>query len=175
MSRAGEHQHSDAVGSDSSLSVDHHPHAGRAWARCEVDLAAGIFLLIFAGLAWWYGQPLKVGTAFRMGPGFVPLLLSWTMGAFGILLIAMGLLHRGPALEGWRLKPIVLVLGAMVAFGLTIESLGLLVATMLAVVISGIAAPGFRWREVLLLGIGLAVGSVLLFPVALNLSLRIFP
>ena len=113
MSKAGEHQHSDAVGSDSSLSVDHRPHAGRAWARCEVDLVAGIFLLVFAGLAWWFGQPLKFGTAFRMGPGFVPILLSWTMGAFGIALIAMGLIHRGPALEGWRLKPIALVLGAM--------------------------------------------------------------
>lgn len=175
MSKAGEHHHSDAVGSDSSVSVEHRPHAGRAWARGETDLVAGIFLLVFAGLAWWFGQPLKFGTAFRMGPGFVPILLAWTLGAFGIALIAMGLVHRGPALEGWRIKPIAMVLGAMVLFGLAIESLGLLVAAALAVFISGIAAPGFRLREVLLLAIGLAVGSVLLFPVALNLSLRIFP
>ncbi|GAA4411186.1 tripartite tricarboxylate transporter TctB family protein [Quisquiliibacterium transsilvanicum] len=175
MSKAGEHHHTDAVGSDSSLSVEHHPHAGRPWARGEVDLVAGVFLLVFAGLAWWFGQPLKIGTAFRMGPGFVPMLLTWALGAFGIGLIAMGLLHRGPALEGWRLKPMVLVLGAMALFGLTIESLGLLVASTLAVFVSGIAAPGFRLREVLLLASALAVGSVLLFPVALNLSLRIFP
>lgn len=175
MSAAKDHHPSDAVGTDSSLPVDHQPHRGRVWARCEVDLLAGIFLLVFAGLAWWFGQSLKFGTAFRMGPGFVPMLLAWTMGAFGIALIAMGLLHRGPALEAWRLKPMALVLGAMIVFGLTIESLGLLIATTLAVFIAGIAAPGFRLREVILLAIALAVGSVLLFPMALNLSLRILP
>ncbi|HWS73502.1 MAG TPA: tripartite tricarboxylate transporter TctB family protein, partial [Quisquiliibacterium sp.] len=168
------HQHAEA-GSDSTLPIEHQPHAGRSFVRGETELVAGLFLIVFAGLAWWFGQPLKVGTAFRMGPGYVPMLLVWMLGAFGVALALMGLLHHGPALERWRLKPMVLVLGALVVFGLTIESLGLLIASILAVSISGLAAPSLRLRQLAVLAVALAIGSCLLFPLALNLSLRIFP
>lgn len=175
LSQAGQQHHSESAGSDSSLDVNHRERAGRAWFRGETDLVAGIFLIVFAALAWWFGQPLKVGTAFRMGPGYVPILLAWVLGAFGVGLVLLGLFHRGPRLERWRFKPMVLVLGALVVFGLTIEGLGLVIASILAVGMSGLAAPNYRMRELALLAIALAAGSALLFPIGLNLPLNIFP
>lgn len=139
------------------------------------ELAAGLFLLVVAGLAWWFGQPLKVGTAYRMGPGYVPILLSWITGAFGTVLLISGLIARGPALAKWQLRPIVLVLGSLVVFALCIERTGLLIASVLAVALSALAAPSPRLREIVLLALCLAGFACLLFPFALNLPLRILP
>lgn len=147
----------------------------RPLVRAEADLAAGLFLLVCAVLAWWFGQPLKVGTAYRMGPGYVPMLLSWVMGGFGLLLCVLGLARRGPPLQRWRLTPMALVLGSLVVFALAIERTGLLVASLLAVVLAGLAAPRRTVRSVLLLAVALAAFACLLFPFALQLPLRILP
>ncbi len=149
--------------------------AGPRLVRSQTDLVAGLFLLACALLLWWFGQPLKAGTAFRMGPGYVPMMLAWILAAFGVVLTAMGLLHRGPRLERWRLGPIVMILGAIVVFGLTIERAGLLIASALVVAMGGIATPDSRLREVLLLALCLAAFACLLFPIALQLPLNILP
>jgi putative tricarboxylic transport membrane protein len=149
--------------------------ARRHLVAAPTDLAAGIFLLVVAALAWWFGQDLKVGTAYRMGPGYAPIMLSWIAGGFGAVLVLTGLLRRGPALERWSLRPMALVLGAMVVFGLCIERTGLLVASALAVALSGLAAPSPRMREIVMLALCLAAFACLLFPFALNLPLKIFP
>ena len=143
--------------------------------RGPTDLAAGLFLLVCAALGWWFGQPLKVGTAYRMGPGYVPIMLSWVMGAFGLLLCVMAFVHRGPALEKWRAKPIVLVLGSLLVFALTIKRTGLLIASILAVGMASLASPQQRLRQTLLLAVCLAAFACVLFPFALQLPLRIFP
>lgn len=151
------------------------PPKRAGFIRSQTDLAAGVFLLVCAALAWWYGQPLKVGTAYRMGPGYVPILLAWILGGFGLALVVLGLTRRGVALETWRLKPIVLVLGSLVVFALTIERTGLLIASVLAVGLAGLAAPQQRLRQTALLALCLAGFACLLFPFALQLPLRILP
>jgi hypothetical protein len=156
--------------------TDPSPDAGRRrLVAAPTDLAAGIFLLVVAALAWWFGQNLKVGTAYRMGPGYAPIMLSWIAGGFGAVLVLSALLRRGPGLERWCLRPMALVLGAMVVFGLCIERTGLLVASALAVALSGLAAPSPRIREIVILALCMAAFACLLFPFALNLPLKIFP
>lgn len=139
------------------------------------DFVAGLFLLACAALIIWFGQPLKVGTAYRMGPGYVPMLLAGTLSVLGVLLCGLALWRKGPSLARWSPKPVTLVLAALVVFGLTIERAGLLVASLLAVSISSLAGVNPQFRQIAVLAIGLAVGACLLFPVALQLPLRIFP
>lgn len=143
--------------------------------RNPTDFIAGIFLLICATLGWWFGQPLKVGTAFRMGPGYVPMLLASVLAVFGLLLCLFGVFRQGSRLEPWNIRPIVLVLGALVVFGLTIERTGLLIASVLAVSIAALAQAGPQYRQIGLLAVGLSIGACLLFSVALQLPLRILP
>lgn len=143
--------------------------------RAPNDLAAALFLLACAGCAWWFGRDLSVGTAFRMGPGYIPRLLTWIVLGFGLLLLVRAFVWPGPALERWPWRPIVLVLGAMVVFGLTIERGGLLIASLLAVGLSAMAGAQSRWREVAVLSVALAVAACVLFPVLLQLPLRVLP
>jgi len=168
------------------VSRPHEPQAREAVARVSSsrsgkflrgpnEVASGLFLMVCAVLAWWFGQPLKVGTAYRMGPGYVPMLLAWTTGAFGATLLITGLLTHGARLEAWRFRSIVLVLGAMLVFGLTVERAGLLIASALAVALSALAAPSPRLREVVLLALCLAGFACVLFPLALQLPLKVLP
>ena len=143
--------------------------------RAPNDLIAALFLLACAGCAWWFGRELSVGTAFRMGPGYLPRLLTWIMFGFGLLLLARAFLLHGPALAPWPLRPIVLVLGAMAVFALTVERGGLLIASGLVVGLGALASPQNRWRSVLGLSVGLAVAACLLFPWLLQLPLRVLP
>jgi hypothetical protein len=87
----------------------------------------------------------------------------------------LGLLRPGASLEAWSVRRLVLVLGSMVVFGLTVERFGLLVAASLAVAIAAVAAPQPRWREIGLLAISLAAFACLLFAWALQLPLEVLP
>lgn len=143
--------------------------------RSPAEIAGGVFLLACALAAWWFGRPLKVGTAFRMGPGFVPMLLAWVVGAFGIVLCVIGLARRGPPLERWPLRPIALVIGAIVVFSVAIERAGLLASSAIVVAMSAMAAPSPRVRQVAVLAAVLAAFACVLFALVLRLPVRILP
>jgi putative tricarboxylic transport membrane protein len=148
---------------------------GRSGIGSGTDVAAGLFLILCGVLGAWLGQDLKVGTAYRMGPGYAPMLLSWILGGFGLVLVVLGILRSGARLEAWSVRRLVLVLGSMVVFGLTVERLGLLVAASLAVAIAAFAGQQTRWREIALLAISLAAFACLLFAWALQLPLEVLP
>ena len=143
------------------------------WLRNE--FVAGILLLALAAFVAVFGQSLQVGTAYRMGPGYVPLLLAWLIAGIGVLLCATAFGRSAQPLSRWSGRPILLVLGAMVVFALTIERAGLLVASLLAVVLAGLAAPRPRWPGLIALAVSLAAFVCLLFPLALQLPLKVWP
>lgn len=143
--------------------------------RAPNDLFAALFLLACAGCAWWFGRELSVGTAFRMGPGYIPRLLAWIVAGFGLLLLLRAFTWPGEPLARWPLRPLVLVLGAMVVFGLSVERAGLLLASLLSVSLAALASPQNRWRDTLLLAALLAAGACVLFPWLLQLPLRVLP
>ncbi len=149
--------------------------ARSALLRAPNDLIAALFLLACAGLAWWFGRGLSVGTAFRMGPGYIPRLLTWIILGFGLLLLLRAFVLHGPRLAPWPLRPLVLVLGGMLVFAFSVERAGLLIASLLVVGLAALASPQNRWRSVLALSVGLALAACALFPLLLQLPLRVLP
>ncbi|WP_207476200.1 tripartite tricarboxylate transporter TctB family protein [Arenibaculum pallidiluteum] len=143
--------------------------------RSPRNFAGGLVLLAIAALALWQIQDLSVGTAMRMGPGYYPRLLAFLLGFFGLVLMAGSVVVHGDGLERWRVKNLVLVLGAIVIFAFAIRTLGLVLSGAALMLVSALASHDLRWREVLLFTAGMLVFSVILFPIALNLPLPIWP
>ena len=56
-----------------------------------------------------------------------------------------------------------------------IDRAGLASAAAAAVIVGAYGGPEFRWREVLLLAVGLTAGTVALFSYALGLPMQIWP
>jgi hypothetical protein len=110
------------------------------------DAASGaIFLVIGAAFAL-ASRSLEMGSAFRMGPGYFPLVLSMILMAVGLVIIATSFTGRSEPMTAVPWRGLILVLAAPVLFGLTVRKLGLLPAialtALLSVYASRRATPG---------------------------------
>jgi hypothetical protein len=116
-----------------------------------------------------------MGTAARMGPGFFPFLLASILGLLGFTLAVRSLFTRETKMEGFFLRPTILILGAVLAFAILVEPFGLVLAILGLVVISSLAETEFRWWKVILLCLFLASMGVGVFVYALGLPFRVGP
>jgi putative tricarboxylic transport membrane protein len=139
------------------------------------DFVGGLIIIGTAAVALWQGSDLPIGSFGSMGPGMLPLGLALLLGLLGALLAVDALLERSPPLERWSLRGMVFILAAIVAFGLTVRSLGLLVAGPVAIVISAFASSEVRWVETLLFGALMTAFCTGLFKLALGLPIPLAP
>ncbi len=115
------------------------------------DVLAGLIYVAFGAVMLWVALGYRMGTASGMGPGYFPRVLAVIMIVLGLASLVRGLLVRGEAPEGIAWKPLVLVLGSTVLFGLLLERAGLIVALAALVLVSAAASKAFRvdWRALL--------------------------
>lgn len=146
-----------------------------ALIRHPKDFWSGV---IFAGLGIFaivYGSKYTIGTAARMGPGYFPRILGILMIVLGLLLALRSLRLRGDAVPAWHWRPVVLVLGSVVLFGLVVKTVGMAIATVLLIVVASLGSHEFRLRDALISGVLLAVLCVGVFVIGLSLQLPIWP
>ena len=111
---------------------------------------AGLSLVGLGVLALWASSDLPFASEFGVSSGLVPRLLSFIILGLGALQIFFSWSDPGPSTGSWRIHTMLPVVAAVVLFAVTIRGyefgslhipeLGLLVATPLAVVLSGLAA-----------------------------------
>lgn len=129
----------------------------------------GLFAAIYAAMSY------KLGTAVRMGPGYFPTWVGGLVALLGLVVMLRSLTLEGPALPRMRLRPVIFVLGGSLAFGYLLKPLGMVAATIVLVIISAAGGHEFRWREVLLLAVGLAAFAVGVFVYGLGLPFPLWP
>ena len=112
------------------------------------DVWAGALLAAFGVAALIFGADLPMGTARRMGPGYMPYGLAWLLVLVGGLVASRAAFAAGAAVERMRLRPFIGVLGGGVAFALLIDRAGILVAAMGAILGAALADRTSRWHEV---------------------------
>jgi putative tricarboxylic transport membrane protein len=155
----------------------HHP-ALRVLAR--KDVLAGLMFIGVAALGLWLSRNYPIGTALRMGTGYVPRLLCWILMGLGAIVLVQGLREadsdrpaEGGALA--RLWPILIVTASLVAFGLALERLGLVVAIFLLIGIGSLAARGIKPWEAAATALGLILLSWAIFIEGLGLTIPVWP
>jgi putative tricarboxylic transport membrane protein len=129
----------------------------------------GLFVAVYAATHY------TVGTATRMGPGYFPVCVGGLVAVLGLVLLVRSLKFAGPALPALRLRPVLFIVAASIAYGFLLKPLGLVLATALLVVVSAMGGHEFRWREALPLALALAVFSVGVFVYALGLPFPLWP
>jgi putative tricarboxylic transport membrane protein len=157
------------------MSTDNSPRSAQTPLLWRQDFAGGLVVVAIAVFAFWQGSDLPMGTFGGMGPGMLPRGLALVLGLLGALLILDAVLEPGLRLERWSIRAPALVLGAVVAFGLTVRPLGLVVAGPLAILISAFASDEVRWGETILFGALMTVFCVALFKFALGLPIPLAP
>ena len=129
----------------------------------------GLFMAVYAATHY------NLGTAIRMGPGYFPTWIGGIVALLGLALALTSLRVAGPGLPQWHWRPTLLVLAGGIAYGYMLKPLGLVVATIIAVLITAAGGYEFRLREALLLAVALAIFSVLVFVYALGLPFPLWP
>src|SRR5215475_13360497 len=111
------------------------------------DFWAGVLYIAFGAAAILIALNYPAGTAGRMGPGYFPRLLGGILVALGLILCLRALRLRGTPITFGSFKPLLVVIGSVVLFGIAAAPLGLVVATVILVVVSSAASDEFRWKE----------------------------
>ncbi|MDN3563844.1 tripartite tricarboxylate transporter TctB family protein [Paeniroseomonas aquatica] len=65
------------------------------------DVASGALLILIAATGLWLNQDHNLGSARRMGPGYMPMLVFYVQLALGMIVLAMAFFNGPDPLEKW--------------------------------------------------------------------------
>ena len=143
--------------------------------RNPQDLLAGLLFLAIAAGALWVAWDYPTGSAVRMSSGYVPRLLCLLLALIGLFVTLRSFAVEGPALTTVRPRPLLLITLAVVVFAYSIQTLGLVLATVLITVIGGLASPQVRLMEMIAAAAVLAALTSAIFVWGIGLPIPIWP
>jgi Tripartite tricarboxylate transporter TctB family len=143
------------------------------------DLLAGL-MFIAIGLVFFVGAyNYQMGTAARMGPGYFPRILGAIMVFLGLLVAGVGLKNQAKwaatAGIGWTWTPVVLVIAAVLLFGVVLPKLGMIAALVILIGLAGYAAHDKVYSQLAMIAILMCVFCAGVFVYGLKLQMKLFP
>lgn len=142
------------------------------------DLMAGATFVVL-GLAFAIGgSRYDVGTALRMGSGYVPILLGSILTVLGVVIVVASFRGVDPAVANADRGPIPwqrmgLLLGAVMFFGFTVRGLGLGPTLFVTAFVSGLAGHDTKPVRALVIAAGLTALCLVVFVALLQLRLPV--
>ena len=139
------------------------------------DLVAGGVFVVAGAYFALESLNYKLGTAFRMGPGYIPLLLGSALAVLGVAIAASG--WKKP--EGDKLLPVpwrglALVVATIAFFGATVRGLGFVPVVFISAFATALASRLNSPLFAALLAVALSVLCTLIFKVGLGLGVPLF-
>lgn len=148
----------------------------KSYSFDRTDAAAGLVFILFGLFFGVKSLGLEMGTLFRMGPGFFPMVLSVVLILFGALIL-FNALRAAPGAEppgaiAWR--GMMFLLPAPIFFGLTVRGLGFVPSIFVTTLIAGMASLKMKPLYAVALAVAVTVFSTLVFSYGLGLPFRRF-
>ena len=141
------------------------------------DLTFGGLMMLLALFALWESRNFDMGTADQMSTGYMPWLISVSLLSMGGV-IAIRALWSGGATQPEphsRARPLIAVSASLLAFMLTLGSLGLVASSIILVLISGLASRETRPLGIIIWALVLAAGSAVIFTAVIGLPVNLWP
>lgn len=134
----------------------------------------GAIFLATGGFFALQSLDLDLGTAFRMGPGYFPFVLSIILMVLGAVIIVHSTKADGEPIGPIAWRGMCLILPAPVFFGLTVRGLGFVPALFFCALIASFASARMRVVPAILLSAALTAFSVVVFAWGLGLPFQQF-
>ncbi|MES2887270.1 MAG: tripartite tricarboxylate transporter TctB family protein [Pseudomonadota bacterium] len=146
--------------------------------KSQQDFWTGLLFLIL-GVAFAVGvSDHAMGNAKDPGPGYFPLALSAVMVLLGAVILFFSLTFEtdgGQPIGPMAWRPLLVVTGAIVLFGMALPVLGLLLTSPLVVLVSSLAMGKPHWPGLWWSGLLLTLAAYLVLVVGLGLPLPVGP
>lgn len=139
------------------------------------DIVGGVAMTALGAFAAWhaYGN-YELGELNRMGPGYFPIALGLLLAFLGLIIAIPAMMREGEGIEvSW--KTFALVTVSIGVFALLLKTLGLVVATIGAVILSSLADNEISWRARILTAVSIAFITWLVFAYGLSMILPVWP
>lgn len=144
--------------------------------RSHRDFAGGLFLVLLGAMALWLSAGLAVGTAARMGSGYLPRLFAFgTIACGAIIAVRAFFVAHEDRIEAFSVSRLAIVLLPIIVFGYTIRAFGMILSGILLCFFSALAAHDRRMGEALIFAIILPIVAAALFIGGLSLPLPALP
>ena len=111
------------------------------------DIIAGGLLVLVAVVGLWLNTEHTLGSARRMGPGYMPMLVLWLQLGLGAIVLLLGLGNGPDPLEHWTKQEIVTAIAGSVTF------------VVVTALLQNMGVGQGNWRQ---LGFGLLAGLLVL-------------
>jgi putative tricarboxylic transport membrane protein len=146
-----------------------------SFIRSPRDFWGGLALVALALFALWASRDLPGMRGFAFGPGTAPRMFAIVLGLLGLVVSITGLTTKGPGIERFYFRGPFFITLSVTLFAWMVRPLGLVIASFLSILAAAGATPDARVIETLIWGAVLTAFCVLLFPIALNLPLQLWP
>jgi len=117
---------------------------------------------------------LELGTAFRMGPGYFPLILAAILTLLGVIVLVQATRVKGEPIGPFALRGMLFILPAPVFFGLTVRGLGFVPSLFFTALIAAFASSRMKPMMALVLAAAITIFSAAVFSYALGLPFERF-
>jgi len=146
--------------------------------KSQRDFFSGLMFIV-VGVVFAIGATnYSMGSSAKPGAGYFPLILSVLMAILGGIVLFKSLTietEGGDPIGDIAWRPLVVIVVAIAVFGATINSLGLVLAVPILILISSLAGDEFKWFGVVVNSIVLTLFSWLIFVVGLKLTIPLWP
>jgi len=146
--------------------------------KSQRDFWSGL-MFVLVGIAFaWGSTEYSFGSSARPGPGYFPFGLGVLLALLGALVLFKALTIEsagGDPIGSIAWKPLLLIVGAIVMFGLALPRLGLVATLPLLIFVSALAGDEFHWKDALLNSVILTIGSWIVFIWGLKLVIPVWP
>ena len=146
--------------------------------KSQKDFWSGLMFIV-TGLGFaWGAMNYSFGSAARPGPGYFPFGLGILLAILGAVIALKALTvptKDGDPIGAVAWRPLALIVGAVVVFGLVLPKLGLILSLPLLVLIASYAGDEFHLGEVAINSVILTAFSWAIFIWGLGLTIPLWP
>jgi hypothetical protein len=139
------------------------------------DVVGGLAMMVLGAFVGWYAySEYEIGQLNRMGPGFFPVGLGLLLAVIGFFIALPAFFRSGEAVKV-EVRTLLSITTSIIAFSFLLKSLGIVLATIVAVLISSIADREISWKGRILVAIGVAAMTWVVFILGLSMVLPVWP
>ena len=142
-----------------------------------IDRTNGICAVLFIAFGAFFAVQslgLEIGTTFRMGPGYFPLVLAIVLILLGAIILVQAIRVEGEPIGPVAWRGMLFILPAPIFFGLTVRGLGFVPSLFFTCLIAAFASSRMKPIAALILATAVTLFSLVVFSYALGLPFERF-
>ena len=144
-----------------------------SFIKTPKDFFAGLLFIVIAGVFASRLSELLIGTASRMGPGYLPMVLIGLLGTVGVVIMLGGLRGKGEPISHVPWRGLIFVVAPVIFFGITLKGLGLIPSLAITIFATTFASVRWNLRAALINTAVLTISGWLIFIKALGLPISV--